>query len=138
MDKVSIEYKTAVEKIESELKEIKSSNVPAEPIALNLIDRCNREVEFSERVLLKDKTLKECFKYVYSEARKKIKGSSGWLHDAEVYKIAGNYFTMDKVEIETKEPEEKEEDEEEKEEIKEKLVQDKKIIEERQVSLFDL
>ncbi|HHX61326.1 MAG TPA: hypothetical protein GX707_11545 [Epulopiscium sp.] len=86
-------------KIDEQLKKIKNSPVPAGPIAKYLTNKCKADKSFTDRVMLEDKSLKECFMYVYSEVKKKLNGVSGYLADEEVYKMAEDYFTLDKVEI---------------------------------------
>lgn len=102
-DKTSDE--TAMEKLNRELTSIKEKRVPTEPIAKHLIEKCGADPEFAMRVMLENKQLKECFEYVYSEVRKKLSGVSGWISDEEVYKMAEQYYILDKVEIpETRQP----------------------------------
>lgn len=86
-------------KIDEQLKKIKNSPVPAVPIAKYLTNKCKEDKSFADRVALEDKSLKECFGFVYSKVKEKLKGISGYLADEEVYKMAEDYFTLDKVEI---------------------------------------
>lgn len=96
------EYLSSIEKIERELDESKVNNVPAAPIAKHLISKCEVDSSLSSRVLLKDKSLKDCLNYVYQEVKKIINGACGWIDDPEVYKIAEDYFILDNIKIETK------------------------------------
>ena len=91
----------AVIKINKELKENKNKSIPATPIAKYLIAKCEKDQSFTNRVMLDNKSLKECFMYVYSEVKKKLNGVSGYIADPEVYKMADDYFTLDKVDIDT-------------------------------------
>jgi len=99
------ENETSVEKLKRELEKSKVNSVPAAPIVKYLLGKCDSEDSFASRVLLKDKNLKECFDYVYSEVKKKLKSVSGWISDEEVYKIAEDYFILDTIKIEDKVPE---------------------------------
>lgn len=145
------ENETSVEKLKRELEKSKVNSVPVDHIVKYLLEKCNRDDTFSSRVLLKDKNLKECFNYVYSEVKKKLKSISGWIADEEVYKLAEDYFILDDVEIKDKAPERSINDDKKvakdeikttkievkKNNIKDKLVKEKKILNEGQVSLFD-
>lgn len=145
---------TSVEKLKRQLGVTKINSVPAEPIVKYLLEKCNSDDLFSSRVLLRDKDLKECFNYVFSEVKKKLKSISGWIADEEVYKLAEDYYILDDIKIEDKAPEEientdnkatKEENKVTKnKEVKSKkddrnykLLKDKEVMNEGQVSLFD-
>lgn len=139
---------SAVEKLERELKEIKDERVPAEPIAKYLIDKCKQDNEFTERVKLKDKSLRRCFDYVFNEVKKKLDGNNGWVADDEVYQMAETYWLLNITELrdieikETKEikkskkiTEKKTKPAPSKKKVKEEV---KKILEDKQVSIFDI
>lgn len=153
-EEIGDENETSVEKIKRQLEKIKINSVPAEPIVKYLLAKCSSDDLFSSRVLLKHKNLKECFNYVFSEVKKKLKSISGWIADEEVYKLAEDYFILDDIEIEDEAPEKIETTEKKatKEESKVtkikdvklkkddrnyKLLKDKEVLNEGQVSLFD-
>lgn len=86
--------------LKEELDKTKNKAVPAEPIVNHLIKKAENDPEFAKRILLDNKSLEECFEYVYQEVRKKLNGVSGWIADEEVYEIAETYYILDDVEIE--------------------------------------
>lgn len=136
--------KLAVSKIKNELAENKNESLPVEPIAKYLIDKCEKDGSFAARVVLENKNLKECFVYVYSEVRKKLTGSGGYLPDSVVYKMAEDYFILDKVEINKKIQIQKKPKEEPKKEIEVKKLKKAPIKEKvltldnaEQFTLFD-
>lgn len=89
----------AVIKINKELKENKNKSIPATPIAKYLIAKCETNQSFTNRVMLDNKSLKECFDFVYFKVKEKLKGVSGYLADEEVYKIAEEYFILSTAEM---------------------------------------
>lgn len=97
----------AATKLHKELEHSKNKSVPAEHIMIYLLDKCSNDDTFSNRVLLDNKSLKDCFNYVYSEVKKKLNSVSGWVADEDVYKLSEDYFILDNVKIETKAPERK-------------------------------
>lgn len=90
----------AVDLLKEELEKEHSPMVPAIPIINHLISRCEGDEAFSERVVLENKSLEECLKYVLQEVKKKLDGKNGCIPDQEVYDMAETYYTLDKVEIE--------------------------------------
>ena len=90
----------AKEKLTQELEKEHNRMVPAVPILIYLINRVGEKEELAPRVLLENKTVKECFEYVLQEARKLLEGKSGWLDDQVVYDLAETYFMSDDIEIE--------------------------------------
>ena len=89
----------AVAKINKELKENKNESIPATPIAKYLINKCEKDESFTNRAMLENKSLKGCFDFVYFKVKEKLKGVSGYLADEEVYKMAEEYFTLSRAEI---------------------------------------
>lgn len=81
------------------LEKEKDKRVPVDHIIEYFINKAKNEQGFAERIVLANKTLKECFEYVYQEVRKRISGPCGWLDDDVVYKIAETYYILDEVEI---------------------------------------
>lgn len=85
----------AVKTFEGELGNKHDNMVPAKPILNYLIAKAKEDEEFAARVMLEEKTVKECFQYVMQEVRKALKSKSGYLEDQAVYDMATDYFTLD-------------------------------------------
>ncbi len=130
----------AIEKLKRELKESKDKRVPAGPIVKHLIFKCKEDEGFTKRVELKEKTLKSCFNYVFNEVKKKLNGVSGWITDNEVYKMAETYWLLNITELKDIEIKETHKASKvvkyapPKEEVKEV----KEVLEDKQVSIFDI
>ena len=92
-------YATAAEKLKNEFKESKDKRVPGEHILKHLLTKCKEDEEFSRRINLEEKTLKGCFDYVFNEVKKKLNGSSGWVEDNEVYRMAETYWLLNMTEL---------------------------------------
>lgn len=86
----------AIEKLKRELKENPSDKVPGAQITDYLIQRCQDDEDFSEKVLDENKNLKGCFDFVYKKVKEKLESKSGWIDDQEVYNMAEEYFTGEK------------------------------------------
>lgn len=87
----------AIEKLKKELKENSSNVVPAQQITDYLIKKCKEDKDFSEKVLDENKNLKDCFDFIYKQVKEKLNNKNGWIDDQEVYDIAEEYFTGEKV-----------------------------------------
>lgn len=70
-------------------------NLPAIPILEYLINKCEKDKEFADRVALKEKTFEECGKYVLQEVKKELNGNNGHLEDQLVYNMAVDYYMLD-------------------------------------------
>lgn len=85
----------AVGKLEAERKEKEvvayNRKIPADPIVDYLAGQCENE-EFALRVRKKDKRFCDCLKHVEAEARKTVTEDKPWLSDAEVYRMAKDYY----------------------------------------------
>lgn len=86
--------------LREELTKEHSPMVPAVPIIDYLISKCECDKEFSERITLEKKSLKECLEYVLQEVKKKLKNGNGYIPDPEVYAMAETYYILDEVAIE--------------------------------------
>lgn len=84
----------AVTKLQEELKKAKEKDF-AKPVIEHLIERCKDSESFSSDVCQNHKTWEKCFKYIYEQARKQIKGSSGAVRDDVVYEWAEDYYHKD-------------------------------------------
>lgn len=73
------------------------NNVPAGPIINYLLTKCEEDEEFAQRVVLENKNVKDCMKYVLQEVKKLLNNRSGWLEDRVVYGLAENYFINDEI-----------------------------------------
>lgn len=92
----------AVTKLQEELKKAKEKDF-AKPVIEHLIERCKDSESLSSDVCQDHKTWEKCYKYIYDQARKQIKGSSGAVRDDVVYEWAEDYYHKDdKAEEETK------------------------------------
>lgn len=87
-------------KIDEQLKEIKKSPVPAEPIAEHLKNKCKKDESLASKVTEENKSLKECLDFVYFKVKEKLKGISGYLAREEVFEISEEYFSLSKAKIE--------------------------------------
>lgn len=85
----------AINLLNDELKKEHSEMVPAVPIINYLISKCENSEEFAERIVLENKSLKECFEYVLQEVKKKLNNKNGWIDDPEVYGMAEHYYLSD-------------------------------------------
>lgn len=144
---------TAIEKLKRESKEVKNKRVPAEPIVKYLINKCEADPKFSERIKIENKNLKRCFDYVFDEVKKKLEGVNGWVADDEVYQMAETYWRLNITELKdieikkTSTKNKKEEPKIIKNENKEKKLSKNKlnekeevkaILDNQQVSIFDM
>lgn len=98
---------TAVDKLRQEMAAGKDNRVPVEPITTHLIELCEKDEAFSQQVQQAHKSLKKCCEYIYSQAKSRIQGSSGWMDDSTVYGMAEDYYRLDDAEIERKKAEER-------------------------------
>ena len=129
-----------------------------EDLIKNYLDgRAKEDSLFAETYKKANKSIKECCKYIYSQARKLAKGGSEvGVDDATVYGWAVHYYDEDNIKVEdvkervevvapvkVQEPVVQEPVKEEKS-VKQKLARKKtkqerqKIFESRQLSLFDM
>lgn len=65
----------------------------------------NMSVEMAAAIMQEHKTMDKCWAYISGQARKKIKGSSGYLPDQDVYDMAVAYFMRDDAKEERKKAE---------------------------------
>lgn len=84
----------AVTKLQEELKKAKEKDF-AKPVIEQLIERCKDSESLASDVCQDHKTWEKCFKYIYEQARKQIKGSSGAVRDDVVYEWAEDYYHKD-------------------------------------------
>lgn len=84
----------AVTKLQKELKKAKEKNF-AKPVIEHLIERCKNSESLASDVCQDHKTWEKCYKYIYDQARKQIKGSSGAVRDDVVYEWAEDYYHKD-------------------------------------------
>ena len=94
----------AINILNEELEKKHSPMVPAVPIINYLISKCENNEEFAKRIDLENKSIKECFKYVLQEVKKKLNNKNGWIDDPEVYGMAEYYYLSDENLIEKPEP----------------------------------
>ena len=87
----------AIEKLKRELKQNANDAVPAQQITDYLIQKCKDDKDFSEKILDENKNLKGCFDFVYKKVKEKLNSRNGWIDDQEVYDMAEEYFTGEKV-----------------------------------------
>lgn len=90
----------AIDILKGELEKEHSPMVPGVPIINYLIDKCEKDENFADRITLENKNLKECLEYVLQEVKKKLNGKNGYIPDQEVYNIAETYYLLDEVKIE--------------------------------------
>lgn len=115
----------AVTKLQEELKKAKEKDF-AKPVIEHLIERCKDSESLSSDVCQDHKTWEKCYKYIYDQARKQIKGSSGAVRDDVVYEWAEDYYHKDdKAEEEKKAKEAAEKKKKEAEKKKEKAAKAK-------------
>jgi nicotinamide mononucleotide adenylyltransferase len=85
-----------MEKILKELESIKNNRGFAEAIGSYIADKCRVDGKFEERVMMKEKELDQCLKYIMSEVRRKTaNATSVAATDEEVFKIVDEYYTLD-------------------------------------------
>jgi phosphoribosylformylglycinamidine (FGAM) synthase PurS component len=84
----------AVTKLQEELKKAKDKTF-ANPVIEHLIERCRESESLASDVCQDHKTWEKCYKYIYDQARKQIKGSSGAVRDDVVYEWAEDYYHKD-------------------------------------------
>lgn len=97
--------KSAMQILKEGLEEKYHRSIPAAPIINYLIDKCEHDEGFSKRIVLENKSIKECFEYVLKEVLKRLNGSNmGWIDDSEVYAMAEEYYILDEVKIEKPKP----------------------------------
>lgn len=94
----------AINLLNKELEKEHSPMVPAVPIINYLISKCGNNEEFAKRIVLENKSIKECFKYVLQEVKKKLNNKNGWIDDQEVYDMAETYYLSDEDLIEKPKP----------------------------------
>ncbi len=94
----------AINILNEELEKKHSPMVPAVPIINYLISKCENNEEFAKRIVLENKSIKECFKYVLQEVKKKLNNKNGWIDDQEVYDMAETYYLSDEDLIEKPKP----------------------------------
>lgn len=85
----------ALKLLKGELENEHDKMIPAKPILNYLINKTEDDREFAERVLLEEKTVKDCFKYVLQEVKKALNNKNGYLPDQVVYDMAIDYFVLD-------------------------------------------
>lgn len=119
--KVFLGVDAAVEKLKSELEKAKDKNF-AKPVIEYLIGRCKDSESLAQDICQPHKTWEKCFGYIYEQARKSIKGSSGAVKDNVVYEWAEDYFHRDdKAEEEQKAKEKREREKKQKEDQKKRI-----------------
>lgn len=85
----------AVTKLQEEFKKAKEKDF-AKPVIEHLIERCKDSESLASDVCQDHKTWEKCYKYIYDQARKQIKGSSsGAVRDDVVYEWAEDYYHKD-------------------------------------------
>lgn len=90
----------AIDILKGELEKEHSPMVPTVPIINYLIDKCEKDENFADRITLENKNLKECLEYVLQEVKKKLNGKNGYIPDQEVYNMVETYYLLDEVKIE--------------------------------------
>lgn len=65
-----------------------------------LDERAAQDPQFAISYAKPNKNLDECVDYIMSEARKEIKGSSGYLEDEKVFGWAVHYYDEDNIKVE--------------------------------------
>lgn len=117
-----------------------------------LDDRAKEDSLFAEAYKKANKSIKECCKYIYSQARKLAKGSNSvGIDDAIVYGWAVHYYDEDDIKLEDElgrvevaapttiqNPISKEKPVQKKTERKKTKQERQKMLESRQLSLFDI
>ena len=117
-----------------------------------LENRAKTDSLFAETYKKANKSIKECCKYIYSQARKLAKGSNSvGIDDATVYGWAGHYYDEDDIKVdkvqervEVVAPVAIQKPVKEKKPVQQKATRKKtkqeqqKIFESRQLSLFDM
>ncbi|WP_300782005.1 PcfK-like family protein [uncultured Acetatifactor sp.] len=94
----------AEEKLKKELAAAKDKSF-ADPIIGYLMERCREDEGMAEDVAQEHKTWQKCFDYIYSQARKQVKGNCAAVRDEVVYEWAEDYYHKDdKAEEEKKAP----------------------------------
>lgn len=84
----------AKKKLETELNNSNNKEF-AEPVIKNLLKRINESESLADDICKPNKTWEKCSKYIYDQARKQLKGSSGAVRDDVVYEWAEDYFRKD-------------------------------------------
>lgn len=84
----------ATTKLQEELKKAKEKDF-AKPVIEHLIERCKDSESLASDVCQDHKTWEKCFRYIYEQARKQIKGSGGAVLDDVVYEWAEDYYHKD-------------------------------------------
>ena len=92
----------AIRKINEQMDGLSEKRVPATPIVKYLVERLESDEKLASLVNQEHKTLKKCFDFVYEQASKHAKGTSGmyWIDDNDVYLMAIDYFLADDAELE--------------------------------------
>ncbi|WP_251205849.1 PcfK-like family protein [Acetatifactor aquisgranensis] len=84
----------AKEKLKREMEAAKDRAF-AEPVIGYLLGRCKEDQGLAEDVVQEHKTWQKCFDYIYSQARKQVKGNCAAVRDEVVYEWAEDYYHKD-------------------------------------------
>lgn len=79
-------------------EKLKSDDTYLEIIADELIKQCEKEESFKDKVLIEKKTLKDCWDYIKSRARKEAKNGCAMIKDDVVFGWAIHYFDEEELE----------------------------------------
>lgn len=84
----------AQEKLKKEMREAKDKTF-AEAVIGYLLERCEEDKGLAEDVTQEHKTWQKCVDYLYSQARKQVKGNCVAVRDEVVYEWAEDYYHKD-------------------------------------------
>lgn len=78
--------------MERVLEKLKTDDEILQDIVDELIKQCEKEPAFADKILSEKKSLKECWEYIKSQARKKAVNNCAKIDDTTVYGWAIHYF----------------------------------------------
>lgn len=84
--------------MEKVLEKLKTDDEILQDIVDELIKQCEKEPAFADKILSEKKSLKECWEYIKSQARKKAVSNCAKIDDTTVYGWAIHYFDEETLE----------------------------------------
>lgn len=111
--------------IEKVMDKLKTEDKQLKLVADRLIKQCETESIFVEKILNKNKSLKDCWEYIKSLARKEAKNGCAVIDDETVYGWAIHYFDENEL-TDWKSFSQKAKEEEERKQTNNKFKEDKK------------
>lgn len=98
----------AVKKLTAEDEKLDKKSI-AKSFSEYLIEKCQKDEDFSEKVNQEQKTIEKCLAYVTQKARDYLGGHSGGVEDNIVFGWVSEYYNLDDAAIEAEKKRKKEE-----------------------------